>query len=124
MQFSTQYRYRKPLEQRCEVVSDVILTVPDMSLTVQEMMEKFVRGVNLPVGKDPQFDENPNFDDIPVEYQPGVDIVDIYDEIERVNTNIESAKRRRTAKDSEANVAVNQNVVQIDESNTFDNDSK
>jgi len=63
--FQTQYSYKFDSAKHAEPKSELpSLTVPDMSYTVRELLEKFTSGGSLPpIDNQAEYEENPTFDD-------------------------------------------------------------
>jgi len=77
-----------------ETIRGKSMTLPDQSLTIQEILTRFSRGLPIGVGKEPIWNEDdPDFDDDDMTRTPGFDIVDA----ENFINEIELKKPRKKA---------------------------
>jgi hypothetical protein len=80
MVFSTPYSFDPAFEVCFESVSDEpSMTVPDQSLTVSEILDRYTRGLAPPIARDPIYDdrENLDFDDVDPVDRPDFDLSDV-----------------------------------------------
>lgn len=69
------------------------LTIPDQSFTIEEILERFTRGIDPMLTKNPIWEDDVNFDDLPANYNPDLaDIDDAKNFIEEVETKKKKVK--------------------------------
>nr|QJB21627.1 MAG: hypothetical protein [Microvirus sp.] len=93
---------------RMEYNSHEVVTVPDMTLTISEILTRFGQGQTLPIGQRGNFEEDPDFDNINPMSLPDRDLSDITEmsaELQTLKPKVEAKKQgrneRQTAKDLE-----------------------
>lgn len=91
--FRTQWNHLT-LDRGYETNNDPSETVPDMALTIREILAKFSRGQSLPIGHEGQFEENPDMDNINPLSSPDFDLSDITYLQEQVPETIKNLKGR------------------------------
>ncbi|MEM3318498.1 MAG: hypothetical protein QXT80_03010 [Thermoplasmatales archaeon] len=84
-----------------EINDEVSLTVPDMSYTVRELLEKFTSGVMPAVERNPLYEDDPDFDNIDPSRLGDFDLVDLLEMQEEYQTRIENVNAAIAAKDAE-----------------------
>lgn len=75
MVFRTQFNYNGDRGERNNGLAS--MTVPDQSYTVRELLQKFTSGGMPDVAKVPQYEEDPDFDDIDPTRLPDFDLADL-----------------------------------------------
>ena len=76
--FRTPHNFNfKQVEKDQETTSDEDLTVPDLSYSVREILEKYTRGIDPGVAQKPQYDDNQSFDAVNPLRNPMFDLSDI-----------------------------------------------
>lgn len=53
------------------------MTVPNEAYTIKEVLEKFTSGINLPIQRNGQYDQDPDFDSVDITRSPDADIYDV-----------------------------------------------
>ena len=71
-----------------------LVTVPDQSMTIREIMDRFVVGQEMSIGKYIYYDGSENFDDIDETLDPAFDLADHT----AISQEIASNKAKRKAK--------------------------
>ena len=78
----------------------VSLTVQNDFYTVEEILVKYRAGIPLDIQHEGDGIEDPDFNDLPVSHVPGVDIVDVYEQLNEITAKInELNKQLDTVKD-------------------------
>lgn len=109
MHFSTPYKY-DPADVGCyEVLSDEpSMTVPDQSLTVRDLLERYTRGIAPACAREPLYDdrENLDFEDVDPSERPDFDLVDVdlhrrnLEALsEKVSAEVKAAKKKKDEKE-------------------------
>lgn len=95
--FRNQYNYSLgDCDKDLEYNDEPSMTIPDMSYSIKEILEKYTKGIVLNVVKNGRFDEEPDFNDSLVEEQPDFDLSDISRESERITTVKGKLKNKST----------------------------
>lgn len=100
--FVNPYIYDPEENYRYEVISDTSsLTIPDQSLTVREILDRYTRGIPMDISmedNDLGYDgDDPSFDDVNPFLDPAFDLSDLTDmELERVRLLAEQEQAQRT----------------------------
>lgn len=98
-----------------EYNSGELLTVPNLAITIPEILERFTRGFALPIKHDGQFTETDDFDDDDILRRPDFDIVDIHPELEKLNIT----KSGKTPPDlNQPNITPSSSITPQAENNT------
>ena len=97
MIFKTKYNF-DPIEAIGEINEEPSLTVPDMNYTVREMLDKFVRGHELPVAEFGLFDEEEELDswEINPRRLGTYDLTDLTEMQLELEANLSEIKRARS----------------------------
>lgn len=75
--FITPYTFDKSSKSNFEAISVLPHeTVPDMSFTIPQLMQRFAAGNDPQISKKPIYDENPDFDSFDVTRDPAFDLAD------------------------------------------------
>lgn len=85
-------------EERYEAISDEVLTVPDQSMTVQEILTRFASGQVLPIGRKSYYGGD-NFD---ITQNLDFDVIEAFEAEQVLRERLNSAKK---AADAEAAAA-------------------
>jgi len=97
MTFRTKYNF-DPVEAIGEINEEPSMTVPDMNYTVREMLDKFVRGHELPVRQSGQFDDEDDLESW--EVNPlnlgSYDLTDLTEMQLELEANLSEIKRARS----------------------------
>lgn len=100
-------------EKDTEVFEGVTMTVPDESMTVKEILEKFTRGVLPDIAKVAEYDEVENFDGF--ETENPVDITEVEAQLTEVNERLKfSASVSGKAKKSVATTTKEEEASDIE----------
>lgn len=83
-------QFYKDIEE-CEGIS---LTVPDLSYTVREILEKFTRGVPMELNNEGTYEEIEDFTGL--EPENAIDITDVETQLNDINEMISLAKSKAT----------------------------
>lgn len=100
--FKTPYNFDSSDEVNYEVISnEPSMTVPDQSLTVKEILERYTQGIPMDISmqdNDLEYDgDDPSFDDVNPFLDPAFDLSDLTDmELERVRLLAEQEQAQRT----------------------------
>lgn len=100
--FNTSYDYDVESIVNYEIINDEpSLTVPDQSLTVREILDRFTKGIPVDIGMQDnslEYDgDDPSFDDVNPFLDPAFDLSDLTDmELERVRLLAEQEQAQRT----------------------------
>lgn len=100
MNILTHYSYR-PLASGMETPKGESLTIPDQSLTIREIVERFVMGEPTLGQRAVHYDEVEDFDNIDPTLDPAFDLADV----STISSEIEEAKANRKAKAQAAKAA-------------------
>ena len=92
VKFNTIWNYDYSDKMNYPEFSDVSETVPDMSLSIRDILERFSRGQSLPVGRDGVYDDDPDFDD---NVMDPIDMVEADDEFNMLLSEIENSKLKK-----------------------------
>lgn len=71
------------------------LTIPNEAYSIKEVLEKFTSGINLPIQRNGQFDENPDFDTADITRDPAADIYDITTALQVNQAKISEAEAKK-----------------------------
>lgn len=78
-----------------EIIDDDIVTVPDQSLSVQQILQRFTRGTlndeDIP-SNGLVYDDSPDIDNVPEDYE---DLVDVMESVKRGNDIIEFEREKQ-----------------------------
>lgn len=69
-------------------------TIQDHAYSVQEILEKYTRGISLGIQKLPIYDDTQDFDDIDITSRPDLDLVDVHEELNKTKQKIRDLKQR------------------------------
>lgn len=92
IKINTNYHYSYD-NSRHEINSGEVMTIPDQSYTIEEIIDKFSRGINLELGNDAFYSDTDDFDEIDERSQ----ILDL--------TDISEAEGRMAARRNKRNQA-------------------
>jgi len=81
-------------------------TVPDASLSVREILDRYTRGLPTSNAKDPQFADDPDFDDYDETHDLGFDIIDAHNAMEDITLKKKEDVALKRKKDVENNVTI------------------
>ena len=85
-----------------ETFTEPSRTVPGMDISVTELMEKFVRGETLPMGKATYYDGvDATHDDIDPTLRSDFDLVDAQQEMEKVQSRMQPRVEKKKEKKEE-----------------------
>lgn len=98
--FQTNYD-RKTCATRYEISRGVSETVQGQAYSIRELLEKFVSGAIPDIGKVPQYEEDPTFEQTDILRRPDVDIVDVHEEIETIRARQENARKSLSDQDTQ-----------------------
>lgn len=91
--FITQYNF-DPTKTPVEKTGKTVLTVPDMSLTVRDILKKHAAGISPAISQLPIWTENPNFDDFDPTYGD-FDLVDARELLTGVNERLNAIEEQK-----------------------------
>lgn len=105
MKFITQLQAMAKPHAKIEDSSDELLVVEDQSMSVAEILRRFVKGQVPPISKDPYYEENPDIDN-PL---PDLSLLD-FDEIVSLRDSLtERINSLRSDLQSEAQASASEN---------------
>lgn len=93
--FQTHYK-RDANPERYEIPYGASETIQGQAYSIRELLEKFVSGAVPDIGKVPQYEENPEFETTDILRSPGVDIVDVHEEIETIRARSKNARKSQS----------------------------
>lgn len=87
-----------PHELPGEINEEASMTVPSMSLTVQEILEKHVRGIKLPIMRKTTFEEG---DIESPQISKAIDVTEVEEMLETTKARIASKATKKSTQNSE-----------------------
>lgn len=92
--FLNQNTYNPEIHGIGEINLKPSVTVPDQSLTIQQILELFTRGIDPPsIMKNGVGYDNPDWDDLDVTQNPAFDIIDAKKGLDEIRAKIEESKK-------------------------------
>jgi hypothetical protein len=107
MTFSTPYLFDPALPVCSEPVqTEPSMTVPDQSLTVSQLLDRYTRGLAPPIAHDPLYDdrEDLDFDDVNPAERPDFDLSDLTEHrlrMESLSNQVQDEIRSKSKKKKE-----------------------
>lgn len=105
VKFRTPHSYiHGQIEKDTEVNDDEDMTVPDMSYSIQDILQKFTKGIDLGISKIPQYNDVQGFDDINPLRNPMFDLSDITQKLSDEGAKEEKSEGEDKASDTASTV--------------------
>lgn len=103
-------QFHKDIEEK----TGISMTVPDLSYTVREILEKFTRGVPMELNNEGTYEELEDFTGL--EPENAIDITEVEEQLSVVNSRIETAKAKKLPSEGEAEKVATQATKEAKES--------
>jgi len=113
MNFTTQSTF-KNLPSHSETNNSDTITVPGEAYTIRELLEKHTQGIYPQIAKEPQYEENPDFENIDITKNPDFDLTDASEMKQSMLQKLEEQEQKLATEAEEKRAQENAKIEELE----------